>query len=352
MKKLIALLVVLAMVFAVAGCGMVTETETKTEVTTEVIEPEAEQVSLKDALQNTIKALETGNLTITVEGGAEVTEKSVPGLVSGYYSPISAQLQVMFDADSKDLTVYGKVMDMYEIQTILIYDGWSVSEGYYGDGWYKEDISEDLESLFAGTETNDLGELLEQVAGDDLSYIEEIVDLEKLVELLESFVTEKFSDEQWLKDTFGYTVTTENGVTVHTFNLDIVELITTLFEHVEEAFVDPEDFEDLMDMIEDTLGDLEDLEIKFKLIQTGNMITGIALEFEGEVDGEYGDAKLTVTFSEIGTTTIDTEMLAEIIEELPDYDEYYDEYYGDDVGYETDIFEDIVYEDVTKEPAV
>ena len=363
MKKLIALLLVLAMVFAFVGCDSEVKTETKTEKTAEttkttdevaeeVTEPEqeeAEQVSLSAALENTVKALEAGNLTVAIEGYAEYTEETTPGLVAGYYSPVSGQLQVMFDAEAKELTVYGKVMADSDIQTVLVYDGWSVSGGYYQDGWYKEDISEDLEMLFADTEeAGGLSELFGDMSEDEIAAIEEVIDLEKLVEILKTLATETFSDEQWVKDNLGYTVTTENGVTVHTFDLDIVALIKLVLGEVKDAFVDPKDYDDMMDMIEESLEeafkDIEGMDFKIKLIQTGDMITGIALEVAGVVDGENGKAEITVTISEIGTTTIDTEMLAGILEELPDYEEYskkyYDDYYGDSYGdFYSDNFE-------------
>lgn len=340
MKNLIALLLVLAMVLAFAGCESAENTKEKTnEATLDTTESNAEQISLSDALENTAKALEAGNLTITIDGGAEMTEETVPGLVAGYYSPINGQLQILFNAEAKDITVYGKVMSDFEIQTVVLYDGWAVSDGY--NGWYKEDISEDLEMLFADTDSGSLEELLGELAEEDLKMIGGVIDLEKLIELLKTLVTEKFADEQWIKDNLGYTVTTENGATVHTFDLDLAKILKTLFEHIEEAFVNPEDYEELMEMLEDVLSELEDLDFKLKLIQTGDMITGFALEFEGEVDGEYGKAELTIAISEIGTTTIDTEMLAKIIEELPDYDEYYEEKYGD---YE-DYYDDSIYED-------
>lgn len=334
MKKLIALLLVLAMVFAFAGCESAVETDIKTEKTTESAEgaKEPEQVSLAEALKNTMKALEAGNLTITVDGGIEATEENVPGLVCGYWIPVSGQLQVMFDADSKDLTVYGKMMSEYEIGTVLIYDGWSVSGGYYEDDWYKEDISEDLEELFAydETEIDDLSDLLDQLPEEVLEMLEEVLDTEKLVELLETLVTEKFTDEQWVKEIYDYTVTTENEVTVHTIDLHWVTLIKQVLGHFEDAFVDQDDFEDLMESLEEGFEEVEILSFKVKLIQTGDMITGIALEFEGDEEGTYGKAEITVTLSEIGTTTIDTQMLADILEELPDYDEYYKDRYGDD----------------------
>ena len=343
MKKLIALLLVLAMVFAFAGCESAETNKEKTEKTNEATsdttKSDAEQVSLSDAFENTVKALEAGNLTITIDGGAEMTEETVPGLVAGYYSPINGQLQILFDAEAKELTVYGKVMSDYEIQTVVVYDGWSVSGGYYMDGWYKEDISEDLEMLFTQSDSDSLKELLGDLPEEELEMIGEVIDLEKLMELLETLATEKFADEQWIKDTFGYTVTTENGATVHTFDLDLIAILKMLFEHMEEAFVDPEVYEELMEMLEDGLTELENLDFKLKMIQTGDMITGFALEFEGEVDGEYGKAEITVTISEIGTTTIDTEMLEKIIEELPDYDEYYDSMYDDYDGYD-DVYED------------
>ncbi len=345
MKKLIALLLVLAMVFAFAGCESAEKTKEKTEKTNEATpdttESDAEQISLSDALDNTVKALEAGNLTITIDGGAEVTEETIPGLVAGYYSPINGQLQIIVDPEEKDLTVYGKVMSDSEIQTVVVYDGWSVSGGYYMDGWYKEDISEDLEMLFTETDSGSLEELLGELTEEDLEMIGEIIDLEKLIELLKTLVTEKFADEQWIKDNFGYTVTTESGTTVHTFDLDIMAIVKMLLGHIEEAFVNPEDYEELMELLDESLADLEDLDIKLKMIQTGDMITGFALEFEGEVDGEYGKVEFTVAISEIGTTTIDTEKLAKIIEELPDYEEYYEEKYGD---YE-DYYDDIIYED-------
>lgn len=343
MKKRIALLLVLAMVFAFAGCGSDTETDKESpksaettqgsgEVTQEQTEPDRqpEQVSLEDALRNTAEELEAGNLTVSMEGYVQMVQEQQPGLVSGMNVPLNGQFQIMVDPEAEDISVYGTLSSTV-LMNIILHDGWLVTYDDIAEAYYKEDISEELEGFFAESEYEDLEDLLGQIPEEYLEGIEEIFDLEKLQELAMTLITEKFADEQWLNDTFGYTATTENGVTVHTYDLDLVVLIEAIFGHFEEAFQNEDDFLDLMDMIGELSDEMPEFTLQLKLIQTGDRFTGIGMYLEAEEAETEQQIKLDITLrlSEIGTTAIDTEMLEDILDGVMEYDELYEEYYGD-----------------------
>lgn len=357
MKKLIALLLVLTMVFAFAGCEPTPEEDTEN-----TVEPAQVQVSLSEAMSNTMEALKAGNLTITIVGGMESKQEQMPGLVSGNYDPIEGQLKVLLDPEEKELTVYGTTTSANELTTVIIHDGWMVNSvgymsGYYdsylseylgdylGDdvgSYFKVDISDSLDILFDDSEFESLEDVLDKIPEETLAEIEEVVDLEKLLELLETLGEEKFTNEQWWKDNFEYTATTEDGVTVHTFEIDPIMLLDLFFGHFEEVFVNAEDFEDLMEQIEDLTDYMPEFSMQVKLIQTGDMITGYGIYAETNESETKEQIKLdfTVTISDIGTTEIDTEMLDNIIEELPESEEFYEEYYGDYDDIYDDIYDD------------
>ncbi len=346
MKRLIALLLVLAMVFAFAGCESDTETDKKSrksaestegssEATQEQTKPakQPEQVSLSDALSNTTEELEAGNLTVSMEGYVEMVQEQMPGLVSGMNIPLNGQFQIVAGREVEDISIYGTLSSTV-MMNIILHDGWLVTYDDIEEVYYKEDVSEDLESLFAESEYEDLEDLLDQIPAEDLEDIEEIIDTEKLLELLKTLVTEKFTDEQWLKDTFGYTSAAENGVTVHTYDLDLIVLIEAIFGHFEEAFRDEDDFLDLMDMIDELADEIPEFTLQLRLIQTDDRVTGIGVYLEAEDPTTEQTIKLDITLSlsEIGTTQIDTEMLDDILDGVMEYDEFYEEYYGEYYG--------------------
>ena len=353
MKRLIALLLAIAMVFAFAGCQSETQSESRGkkaaegtegsgEATQEVTEaPESvQQVSLADALSNSAEKMEAGNLTATLDGYVELLHEQTPGLASGARVPLGGTFQIAVDQENKDITVYGE-LSCVVVMNMILYDGWMVSYDSNVEDYYKEDISEELEGLFEeGEEFESLDEILDQIPEETLKEMEEIFDLEKMVELAETLFTEKFSDEQWLKDTFGYTSTTEGNVTVHTFELDLIVLLEEVFGHFEEAFVDEDLYLDLMDELDDMADEMPEFDLKLSLIQTDDELTGVGIYLEAEDPEAEMNVKVdaTVTFSQVGTTQIDTEMLENILDEVLEFDEFFEKYYGEDGETEGDTY--------------
>jgi hypothetical protein len=192
MKKLIALLLVLAMVFAFAGCNSEPETESKRNARTETTEgtqtlPDEKpaQVSLEDALSNTFSKMESGNMTVSMQGYAEVTTEQLPGLVSGMNIPLNGQFQIMLDPETKDISVYGTLSSAV-MMNVILHDGWLVTYDDVEEVYYKTDISQQLEEMFAGSTyegLEDLEDILDQIPAETLEEVEEILDVEKLLEL-------------------------------------------------------------------------------------------------------------------------------------------------------------------------
>lgn len=346
MKRLISLLLVFAMVFAFAGCET-TETDTKdnettessTEATQEQTEPveQTQPVSLGEALQNTAEAMKAGNLTVSIQGNVDLTQEQLPGLVSGMNVPLSGDIQLVIDQERENMSVYGVLNVSGVVMTVILHDGWLVTYDSTVEAYYKENVTEDLD---AENQYEELEDILDQIPEEELEQLEEVVDLDKLLELAETLATEKFSDEQWLKDTFDYSSTTEGDVTVHTFELDLVVLLEAVISHFEGAFLDEDDFLDLMDELEDIDDFIPEFTLELSLIQTGDLVTGAGVYLELDDSNAVRPVKLDITlnFVEIGTTQIDTEMLESIIDELMEYDEFAEEYYGDE-GTEQDAYQ-------------
>lgn len=357
MKRLIALLLALAMVFAFVGCQSATETDAKgkkaaesTEGSGEAAQEQTEaaeqtqQVSLADALSNSAGKMDAGNLTASLDGYVELLKEQTPGLASGARVPLEGTFQIMVDPEEEDITVYGTISCVL-VMNVILYDGWMVSYDSDAEDYYKEDISEELKDLFEETEEfESLEDILDQIPEETLKEMEEVLDPEKLLELAESLVTEKFGDEQWLKDTFGYTSTTEGNVTVHTFELDLIVLLEKVLGHFEEAFVDEDDFLDLMDQLDEAAEEIPEFTLKMSLIQTDDEITGVGIYLEAEDPTTEMNVKVdaTISFSQVGTTQIDTEMLENILDEVMEFDEFFEKYYGEDSETEEDVYSSII----------
>lgn len=342
MKKLCALLLAFAMLFAFAGCGASKDTTAASGSAAQAAadkETAVDTATLFEALSNTAKAIEEGkNLTVNLSANMSVVDEPTPGLKRGYDMNATADLQIHCDPDAQELTVYGQTNTSGMYETILVHDGWNVSTYFIDDTYYKEDISDDLEEMFKTSkdaEGSSLEDILDQIPEEYLEQIEEVFDSSLLLELLQSLIEEKLQDEEWLKETFGYSSTQDGDTIIHTFELDLADVFNGLLTHFKDAFIDEESYDEALDSLDDLENldeTVKDLVLKLELTQTGNQISAISLYLKG-TDAETSqvyEITAVLTFSKIGTTEIDFDALDAILDSLDEYDDsYYDSYYDE-----------------------
>ena len=121
-------------------------------------------------------------------------------------------------------------------------------------------------------------------------------------------------------------------------------MLEEVFGHFEEAFVDEDLYLDLMDELNDMADEMPEFTLKVSLIQTDDELTGVGIYLEAEDPEAEMDVKVdaTVTFSQVGTTQIDTEMLENILDEVLEFDEFFEKYYGEDSETEEDVYSSII----------
>lgn len=306
MKKLIALLLVLYMLAAFAGCTTKEKTVTA--------EPAAEAVSLQQALENTLAAICGGKpFDLTVDGLITYYSETDDDLYTGKDNSIYGELTICLDKESQELSVYGMMSTEGMMTTGIIHDGWVVVYDTNKDAYYKMDFSDQLEKLFS--EGGSSFEFL--MTEDELEELEEDLDIEKLPALFQTLATEKFSDQAWLQEACGYTVSQEGSTVTHSFRCSIREVLTELSTYCEDTFTE-DGYEELTRAIKRM--DKETV-LLLTLTQENDMITAIDLEIwepEGQIDNLV---RLNFTLENIGTAELDTDMLEDVLEDLDEVNE-------------------------------
>lgn len=298
MKKLIAFVMAVAILASLAGC------------TPEQAPAVAAPVALEQAFQNTWDAIVAGkSFTITVDSLDTNYEAGRKYLYSGYDESFSCEMKVYMDKEAKELSLYGYTVTNGQMNTVMVQDGWMGFYDEYDGRFYKKNISEKLDKLFAG----ELSEAL--MDEDELEDLEEDVDQEKLRTLWKEKVATKLNDTQWLKDNCAYTTVTEGTTVKHILQPDFEAVMEELAADLEDAF-DKQAYKDLTGEIKDLDNEMT---TKVILTQRDNMITGLEVEALVPEDEVTNTFTLSISIENIGTTQIDPDMQTEILEKLKEY---------------------------------
>ena len=203
--------------------------------------------------------------------------------------------------------------------TIALYNGYQLYhvEAY---GSFKKEMDEDMalylqtlnESIETMKETKgqgydpkdiDIREILEQSdpSGEVMAMLEEGMDLDVLNDCLRS-MAEKFRDEEWLNEYLTSEITEEDGITTYSLTID-TRLLRGLLELLEPAFLDPADYQEGMDALNDLDEEAFSLDVVFTT--DGEYLTSMGID----IVVEDRPISLSLTFGDFNAAALDIEQL-------------------------------------------
>lgn len=245
------------------------------------------------------KTLDSGSFTI------EITNKS-----DGHSETYTCEVEI--DVDRRDLTIV--IADENDIVTFAIYEGYRLAYydyGDYGSGYSKVDMSDEIDDFFDAMEETkdfDLEDFLDEVGL--LDRLEDYVDIDRFEKSAKSMYR-NLNSSSWLKKNAGYSKEKENGVTVYTFNPNLYDLAVATLEEFENCFEDEDDYDDLMDGLDDFRKYLKKMDVTVSVgVKNGKLSS---FEYSTRYnDGDKSSTKLE--FINIGSTNIDEDLLDEIMD--------------------------------------
>ncbi len=255
------------------------------------------QGPLLQVLAASRKTLEAGSFTITFTVEADNTESS-------------GTAQVVVDTKAQELTVYSEMEQNGEARLAGIYEGRSLV--YMDDYGYTQDMEDGLEALFDAyeevTEDFDRDQFVEDFleAFFDVEDMDDYVDSDVMEECLNTYI-DHLNDKKWLQKNLGYTKESEGGVAYHSFNINLYDLLVTTIEEFEEVFEDSDQYDIILELLEDN-EDNFDFECRLTMGIRGGKLVAFTFEMD------EGIAQFT--FSDFGKTKVDTDTLEELLEEI------------------------------------
>lgn len=238
-----------------------------------------------------------------LEGGNFTVEMEIDGE--------EATLMVDMDPDRRELTLCG--LTDGEIEFVLL-DGYAINKSYDGT-FYAEDISDELDDFFDEYEDFELEEidweeLLDEIDRGLYDEASEYIDFDVLNNCLTAYY-KTINDEKWLEKNAGFSEKEKRGVTYYVFDLDIYDFASASLAEFEDAFVDPDDYEEIEEALEELESDMDrvDLELSFGL-DGGDPVS---LEFKGDAQGD--EVSFCIEFTDIGETEIDMDELEDILDD-------------------------------------
>lgn len=236
-------------------------------------------------------------------------------------------LMVDMDLDDRELTVCA-----LEDGEIVggVYDGYYITKS--SRGYKAEDISDELEDFFDQYEENsdmediDWEELLDEIQDGLYDEASEYIDFDILNDSLTAYF-KTINDEQWLEENAGFSQKEKNGVTYYIFEPNIYDFTSASLAEFEEVFVDEDFYDELCEGLEEIEEYTDKVELEFQFGLDGGDL--VSIEFNGDASGDK--ISIGAEFSDIGDTEIDTDELADILEEAlenetDDYDDYVFDY--------------------------
>lgn len=254
------------------------------------------------AAENTLKA---GNFTVDLS----MTTESILA-TTDTKQKTDGTIQVVLDAEDRKLTLLAELKVENEPATLAIYDEYLIFG--VNDYFMKLDISDSLEDFFDSYESAnemDWEELLESLDEDLYDEVSEVIDFDELEKCLSAY-GRKLNSNQWLKENAGYAFSMEDGVRIHQFKPKNYQFLTASAECFEEAFIDEDDYEDMMDTLKDKKIEINDMEIELCVGIKSNQLTFL----EYEISQKSSSTKMELEFDKIGETEIDEDKLEQLLE--------------------------------------
>lgn len=130
------------------------------------------------------------------------------------------------------------------------------------------------------------------------------------------------NSNSWLKKYAGYSKEREDGATIYTFKPDLYDLSVATLEEFEDCFEDEDEYDDLMDGLDDIKKDMRKVDVTASFGVKKGVLS--SLEFSGKANGKKVSIK--IEFENVGSTKIDTDTLDDILAGAKE--SRYDGYYG------------------------
>ena len=154
----------------------------------------------------------------------------------------------------------------------------------------------------------------EDIFGDDAEDIYdeacEYVDFKELNKSL-STLGKKLNSKSWLKKNAGYSAKRSNGIKVHTFDLDLYKLAIAVLPIFEDVFVDSDVYDEAMDSLDEMEDSFDDVEATIGFGVKGGKLRLI----EGEVSAMGETYEVSLEFSDINKTKLDTDYIEDLLDD-------------------------------------
>ena len=133
----------------------------------------------------------------------------------------------------------------------------------------------------------------------------------------------KANNNRWLTENTGFSKESSGGVTTFTFNPDLYRFAVTVFDEFEDAYLDDDDFEDMMDSLDESKKLLSKIDVELSVGIKSGRVNNIGIVRDADLGGLLGsiDTTIDVEFSRIGTTGIDTETMDGILSDARNIDD-------------------------------
>lgn len=228
--------------------------------------------------------------------------------------------QLMMDLEKREMIRYNEITSGGTSFISAMYDGYAIT-GMSGGPYYAYEAGDDPGEIF---------ELCETLGDDDFSLISYMEDeglfeeLEKAVDVdldaealsscLETYL-DQLNDEAWLEEYAGFRMDEEDGVDLYCFDVDLYTFVCESIKEFKDSFVDEAEYEKVLKQLEELEEKLKGAELELIFGIDGEHL--VRMEVFGRKDGAK-ELDIEIKISNIGTTEIDTEMLAEMLAEADD----------------------------------
>lgn len=232
------------------------------------------------------------------------------------YETVEGVAYIDMDMDQRVLNLLMELEVDNETGDLVIYDEYLI---LHSDGYYQYvDIGDQLDAFFdtyekTGSSELDWEELLDEINPDAYEELEEIIDFDILNDCIAAYA-KKLNDPNWLEKNAGYSTEKKDGATRYILEPELAVLVPESVAYFEDAFVDHDVYEDMMDEMEDLEEIDDELEIMVAFGVKGSNL--VSLDADIEVEGE--EVSVEITFSDIGKTQLDLDELADMLEDAKD----------------------------------
>ncbi len=256
-------------------------------------------------------------------------------------STIKGSLEAQWDREEREITFYLEfqiddnseyIVALYD-EKIIYYEKYRYISGDTKEQYSVTDISDTLDDFFDAVEDNqetfkdvepfseEFFDLLfsEMDDGDDAyDKFKDVFHVEKIQECFEN-ISALFMDESWLEENLGFETYKDDGIKYYSFSPKFEKIVKSLGDEVEPIFKDEDYYNNLYESLvagAETI-DKEISDLTYYTGIKGGKIASIGLNSADENNDEIS---CTITFSDVGKTTIDNSKLEQFLTKAKEYE--------------------------------